>query len=561
MNTIKIEDKVSVFGCKVINGKVFVIPPFCQPEHFEGEKQLWLIGEDESALIKTDSYTVNGAEITLGDYTKKVYDGLPDCDFMGNGFELTINGDSKYQNAVSQFYWKNLVNECAEISAMKKSKVWDKGYVLSTLMVSTYAGTYPAVDHEFHIRGRMALGDKFDLDVIERMILLQIKTMKKDYTKQYRIPCSVQPSGKREYYITRKTMDETVKARMFPLTGIIELCEELYNYYCLTKNIDFVRKCIPDIEKGLKYAERRIDKNGALWAEVYYEDQVMKNGRTAQAQAFAINSFNLFSRLESLCGNNAKAEHYKALSDKMKANYVQSIPAGYWDDKNSRYVDWIDKNSNVHDHIHLLANALSVTYGFNNDKRNEMIKALISSNDDIFQKFPSFVSAEIEDYTNSEIGDGGPYDLCAAGRYWCHDAKYRIAVKDYDLVKNQIDSVYEQALTDGFYMGERYDMNYVYYIDDKNWHGASKYYEYPNVFIDVLIHDLFGVSYDEKADLKINPTIDNLHFKMESYGIEFDTADGVINVKNISGEHKTVKICSAEIIDLSPDSAATFAYK
>ena len=54
---------------------------------------------------------------------------------------------------------------------------------------------------------------------------------------------------------------------------------------------------------------------------------------------------------------------------------------------------------------------------------------------------------------------------------------------------------------DRYRMGERYDMDTIYYVDGKTWHGASDYYEYPCVFHWVLLHDYIGVGFDLEADL------------------------------------------------------------
>ena len=53
------------------------------------------------------------------------------------------------------------------------------------------------------------------------------------------------------------------------------------------------------------------------------------------------------------------------------------------------------------------------------------MRRLIDANAEEFERFPSFVAAKIADYDKSEIGSGGPYDLCAAGRYWYWDAVFR----------------------------------------------------------------------------------------------------------------------------------------
>jgi len=562
MKTKKFNNNTLLYALKKENNSIYAIPALKQQKKFKGSDILWAIASDESKtiLIRTNGdYSVKKGknDITVffnNQFEIEEFHEIPCCDFLGNKFSFCIDNNSKFQNAVAKFYWKSLMPECAERTFMRKNKKWRNGYVLSTLSLSKYAGTYPAVDHEFHIRGRMALGDKFDLELIKRMMLLQIKTMKTDYSGKNRIPCSVQPSGKREYHITRKSIDKTVKTRMFPITGIIELCEEMYNYYCITKDIHFLKDNISALEMGLKYAEGFIDENGKLFADVYYEDQVMKDGANAQAQAFATNSYYLASKLERIVNNEEKAIHYHSIADKLKMNYIQSIPYGYWDPDNERYVDWIDRSGRVHDHIHLLANALSVTYGFNDDTRNEKIHDLLIANDNIFQKFPSFVSAKIEDYNNSEIGDGGPYDLCAAGRYWCHDAKYRRSINDFKVLKDQLDKVYNQAVLDNFEMGERYDMNYVYYNtgDDakRNWHGSPFYYEYPNVFIDVLVHDFFGILADEESDLLIAPCCtNNSEILMESFGISYKYSQNNFTITNISRKNLNVKIDLSKIMD------------
>jgi hypothetical protein len=47
---------------------------------------------------------------------------------------------------------------------------------------------------------------------------------------------------------------------------------------------------------------------------------------------------------------------------------------------------------------------------------------------------------------------------------------------------DQLKTVAAEATKHDYFMDERYDMDYVYYIDGKNSHGAEKYYEYPNTF-------------------------------------------------------------------------------
>jgi len=100
------------------------------------------------------------------------------------------------------------------------------GYVLSTLNVKAYAGSYPAVDHEFQIKGRLAVASEADLDVVRRMIELQFKLINDDPERLSRAPTSVQPDGRREYHVRRDSQDHRQNAGMFPVTGNIEVMEE-----------------------------------------------------------------------------------------------------------------------------------------------------------------------------------------------------------------------------------------------------------------------------------------------------------------------------------------------
>ena len=366
MKELAFRKDMQIYGCQVESGNMYVLPPMAQPEEFKGERILWILDglDQKSVKIECDCYIVKRSEQDVkicieGDYQETVFAGLPDCDFLGNQIQIRIDDKEDFQQTLLQFYWKSLLNECAERTFMAHDLEWREGYVLSTLQLSKYAGTYPAVDHEFHIRGRLALGGAFELEVVRRMMELQIRTMLTDPSVQHRIPCSVQPSGEREYHITRKSMDGITEARMFPYTGIMELCQEMYDYYCLTNDKAFVIANIKHLEDGLRFMEKDIDEAGRLWADVYYEDQVMKDGTTAQAQAFGVQALECMAKLEFIAGNDEKAEWYRATSEKMQVNYVKTVPEGFWDPDKGRYVDWIDRQGEVHDHIHLLANALS----------------------------------------------------------------------------------------------------------------------------------------------------------------------------------------------------------
>lgn len=351
MKKLILDRDVKIYAHLQENGNHYVIPPAAQPKSFVGNAFLWALdeGEDTCSLLQTTGgYRVRhsraGVDIFFdADYSTVVYKGVPSCDFLGNAFCVRVDGSDALERAMANFYWKSILNQCAERSFMRRKKRLREGYVLSTLETKFYGGTYPAVDHEFHIRGRVAMGDAFDLQVVRRMLELQLRLMRTDWRRQFRIPCSLQPNGRREYRVYRKSKDKKVKAVMFLLTGVIELVEELYHYFCLTKDLGFVKKHLGTLERGLCFAERFLDGNGRLWGDVYYEDQVIKDGANAQAQAFAVHSFELMARLEAIAGAPEKADRYAALANKMRHNYIQPIPEGYWSERDGRYVDWIDR--------------------------------------------------------------------------------------------------------------------------------------------------------------------------------------------------------------------------
>lgn len=178
-------------------------------------------------------------------------------------------------------------------------------------------------------------------------------------------------------------------------------------------------------------------------------------------------SFNLLAELERRMGRDEREAHYKNIANLLGSSVAKPLPMGYWDEANNRFVDWVDRNGDSHDHIHLLANILPVLFGHTSEAQEESILALVDEHIHQFQRFPTFLAAHIDQYTDSEIGDGGPYDLCAAGRYWCWDAAFWSWKKNRNVFARTINASGRIAATEGYVMGERYDMNYIYYLDDK----------------------------------------------------------------------------------------------
>ena len=347
---------------------------------------------------------------------------------------------------------------------------------------------------------------------------------------------------------------------MFRVTGNIEVMEEAWYYYeAPRKESGGLALTIRQIRaRRLPGALADMWILGRLWSDVYYEDQVIKDGRVTQAQAFAAYSFSLLAGMENALRAEERAAFYSGISKKISHTLVQPLPMGYWDEKNLRFIDWVDRNGNVHDHIHLLANALPVTFGYATAAQADAVRNLVDTNAARFERFPSYVAADIAGYNNSEIGSGGPYDLCAAGRYWYWDAAFRESRNQSDAILKQLKVVATEGAKDNYFLGERYDMDYVFYVDGKNAHGAEKYYEYPNVYAAVLISKYLGLTIPADADVFVAPRISGygaVEFGIPKFALRYSYDKGGFVLKNLSDKRRRFKV------DLSGLIAGTTHYR
>jgi hypothetical protein len=468
----------------------------------------------------------------------------PHSDPFGHRFSFQIAGGTELEDALAAFYWGTMLPSVVE-KTMAAKFPYSNGYVLSTLNVGSYAGSYPAVDHEFQIKGRLAVGSQLDLDVVKRMIELQFRLMNDDPEHLYRAPTSVQPDGRREYHVRRDSMDHRENAAMFPITGNIEVIEEAWRYYEATKDGAWLRSNIENLEHAAGWVLANTDQYSRTWSDVYYEDQVIKDGRVTQAQAFAAHAFALLADMETLLARPAESARYAQVRKNMADVLVAPLPVGYWDPKNQRFIDWVDRNGGAHDHIHLLANELPVTFGYATADQAADVRRLIDQNAQQFERFPSFVAANIAAYDMSEIGIAGPYDLCAAGRYWYWDAAFRESQKEDSVLFDQLMAVATEGAKNGYFMNERYDMDYVYYVDGKNAHGAQKYYEYPNVFAAVLVDKFLGLSVPADVDVSVAPHLTSygtVEFAIPQYALRYSYSESGFTLKNLSSRPRQFKI-------------------
>ena len=503
--------------------------------------QLDLKGADAMATKSKDALMVSvaGQAVTLSRFETR-----PHSDPFGHRFSLRIEGGADLEGALAAFYWGTMLPSVVE-RTLAAHFPYSSGYVLSTLNVQSYAGSYPAVDHEFQIKGRLAMGTEADLDVVRRMIELQFQLMKDDPERLHRSPTSVQPNGTREYHIRRDSKDGHQNAAMFPLTGNIEVVEESWRYYEARKDRAWLRRNIGNLEDAAGWTIASIDGYGRVWSDVYYEDQVIKDGRETEAQAFAAQSFGLLAKMERLLGQQARAAAYAGTSKKLAKALIAPLPMGYWDDQHHRFVDWVDRTGTVHDHVPLLANTLPVTFGYATPVQVAAVEKLVEANAEEFERFSSFVAADLRAYDGSEMGVAGPYDLSAAGRYWYWDAAFRASRDQNAVLSQQLEAVAAEGRKSGYLMGERYDMDHVYYVDGKDAHGAERYYEYPNVYAAVLISEVLGLSIPADADLSVAPHLSRpgeVEFDTPMYAVRYVLTDKGFSLTNLSDRARRFKV-------------------
>jgi len=535
----------------------WVLPLSTSGMHVEANRALWVLPLDSRSKDRSWHLALHGGSLS----GKKTEAGLtvtikaesvslskaeprPHSDPFGHRFSLEISGGPAFEEALAGFYWGTMLPSVVE-KTMAANFPYSNGYVLSTLNVKSYAGSYPAVDHEFQIKGRVAMGSELDLDAVRRMIELQFKLMNDDPERLFRAPTSVQPNGTREYHVRRNSQDNRQNAAMFPLTGNIEVIEESWRYYEAKKDTAWLRSNIESLENAAGWILSNTDQYGRVWSDVYYEDQVMKDGRETQAQAFTAHAFQLLARMESLLGRQAKASSFIKNAKMMANALIAPLPMGYWNPEKQRFIDWVDRNGKAHDHIHLLANELPLTFGYATADQVAAVRQLIEANAAEFERFPSFLAAQIVDYDKSEIGDGGPYDLCAAGRYWYWDAAFRSEQRQNDILFEQLKTVAAEGARNNYFMNERYDMDHVYYIDGKNAHGAEKYYEYPNVFTAVLIENFLGLSVPPDADVSVAPHLNSygsVEFELPQYASRYTFSKDGFVLQNLSNKPRRYKV-------------------
>lgn len=119
------------------------------------------------------------------------------------------------------------------------------------------------------------------------MLELQLKLMAEDPEQLYRDPCALQPNGVREYHVRRNSKDLQTNAVMFLITGNVEIIESAWLYVAASKDWAWFERNKEGLENSLTLVEDCMDRQGRLWSDVYYEDQIIKDGRECMSAALA----------------------------------------------------------------------------------------------------------------------------------------------------------------------------------------------------------------------------------------------------------------------------------
>ncbi|HEY2472990.1 MAG TPA: hypothetical protein VGI45_34735 [Terracidiphilus sp.] len=135
---------ISTTGAQVnANRALWVLP--LDPMSKDHAWRLELRGGDLNAK-KTEA----GLTVTLHAQTVTLSkaEARPHSDPFGHRFSLDFPGGAELEQALAAFYWGTILPSVVE-KTMAADFPYHNGYVLSTLNVTSYAGSYPAVDHEF----------------------------------------------------------------------------------------------------------------------------------------------------------------------------------------------------------------------------------------------------------------------------------------------------------------------------------------------------------------------------------------------------------------------------
>lgn len=540
------------------NNGYFVHPLRGRSQHVHDVVRVWLLPDDRDAVEEAWcleapaggglSVTSDGTDVTVHADVRRLEATLhaarPRCDVLGNAYTFDLPDGPDLERAMASFYWDTLVATVAERTLAAASPDAD-GYVLDTLDTHMYAGTYPDVGHAFHVKGRVLLGNAVDTDVVRRMLELQFRLMREDPERAWRDPCAVQLDGTREYHVRRSSMDGTANAVMFLITGNVEILESARSYVAMTGDVAWLQRHLEDLQGAASLIDDVTDRHGRVWSDVFYEDQVIKDGRVTAAQAFAAMGLRHLADLEDFAGDTAAADARRQRADFLATTLAKPLPEGFWDPDAGRFVDWVDRHGVAHDHGSLLANVAPTLIDAVDPDQRAAVESFLDGAQEAFQRFPTFIAADVAAYRPDEIGIAGPYDLCAIARHWSWDAEWKASRGQRDSVHAQLLCVARRADVEGGYLSERYDMDHVHFVDGQDAHGATRYYEYPAVFVWTLLRAYLGIEPSLDADVKLvvrRPHAGRWRISAPGIAVEVTTLEDSWRVENLASTERRLDL-------------------
>ncbi len=167
-------------GVQRENNEWWLLPISTSGKQVDANRALWVLPLDATSKKPSWHIQLEGGDLsaeatesglTVIVHAKKVIlskaDTRPHSDPFGHRFSFAMDGGQQLEEALAGFYWGTMLPSVVE-KTMAANFPYHDGYVLSTLNVSSYAGSYPAVDHEFQIKGdcNAGLGEFAHVDSI-----------------------------------------------------------------------------------------------------------------------------------------------------------------------------------------------------------------------------------------------------------------------------------------------------------------------------------------------------------------------------------------------------------
>ena len=297
-----------------------------------------------------------------------------------------------WQQACAAFYWDTLLPCVVERTRAADFPTPD-GYVLSTLGPHSYGGTYPDVDHEFQVKGRLAMGSPLDEDVARRMMELQLQMMREDPEGCGATPARCRATGSREYHVRRSSLDGTRQRAHVPDHRQRRDPGRSLAVYRRVKDHAWLEDHIADLEGAASGIEDYIDPAmGGCGRMCITKTRSSRTGGCATRRLSPPTAFSLLAELEEFLGRDGPGGLLSQPRRTTGPRPDRPCPARILGPASQRFTNWVDRSGKAHDHVHLLSNELPALFGFAQPSRRSPCWRLVDEHLEEFQRFPSFVA-------------------------------------------------------------------------------------------------------------------------------------------------------------------------